>query len=350
MSWFDWAMLHILFLPTRASTFAEKVDHLHYFVIITTFIVAALILAAMTWFVIVYRRKSETETTPVVKSGPLFELGFWLTPLSFFIAWFFIGYAQFVFARTPPPDTFDIYVMAKQWMWKFTYPDGPSSIGTIYVPANRPVRLLMMSRDVIHSFFVPAFRLKQDVVPGRYTEMWFEATEVGTFPVLCAEYCGLEHSDMRAEVVVLPSEQFDTWFEQQKEGYMDRRDAIPASPEGVPYEANLRLQGERVAGQQGCFHCHSTNGTRLIGPTWLDLWMRKETLTTGEEIIADDAYLTRSMMEPNAQIVKGFDPVMPSYQGALSPLEVAALLEYIKSLRTTVPERFEEGPGYVPAR
>lgn len=350
LSWFDWTMLHVLFLPTRASTFATRVDHLHYFVIITTFVAAFLILTTMVAFVVIYRRKSETQTTPVVRSTIPAELVFWLTPLAFFIAWFYLGYRHFVFARTPPPNTFDVYVMAKQWMWKFTYPEGPSSIGVLYVPADRPVRLLMTSRDVIHSFFVPAFRLKQDVIPGRYTDMWFEATAAGTYPVLCAEYCGLQHSDMRAEIVVLAGEEFDSWLDEQKEGYLDRRDAIPRDAEALPYFANLRLQGERVAADRGCLHCHSTDGTRHIGPTWLDLYLREETLSTGERIIADDAYLTRSMMEPNAQVVAGFEPLMPAFQGILSPLEVAALIEYIKALRTTVPEKREERPVYEPAR
>lgn len=350
MSWFDWAMLHVLFLPTRASTFAKPVDHLHYFVIITTFVAALLILTAMVAFVVIFRRRSETETTPVVRSTVPVEIVFWLTPLSFFIAWFYIGFQHFVFARTPPPNTFDVYVMAKQWMWKFSYPEGPSSIGILYVPEGRPVRLLMTSRDVIHSFFVPAFRLKQDVIPGRYTDMWFEATATGTYPVLCAEYCGLQHSDMGAEIIVLPGEAFDEWLSEQKEGLVDRRDAIPKDPEELPYAANLRLQGERVAADRGCLQCHSIDGRRHIGPTWLGLFMREETLSTGETIVADDAYLTRSMMEPNAQIVKGFEPLMPSYQGLLSPLEVAGLLEYIKSLKTTVAEKGEEGPVYEPAR
>lgn len=350
LSWFDWTMLHVLFLPTRASTFAKPVDHLHYFVIITTFVAAFLILTTMVFFVVIYRRKNETDTTPVVRSTIPAELVFWLTPLAFFIAWFYLGYRHFVFARTPPPNTFDVYVMAKQWMWKFTYPDGPSSIGVLYVPADRPVRLLMTSRDVIHSFFVPAFRLKQDVVPGRYTDMWFEATAVGSYAVLCAEYCGLQHSDMRAEIIVLPGVEFDRWLEEQKEGYVDRRDAIPQNPEALPYLANLKLQGERVAAERGCLQCHTTDGKRHIGPTWLDLYLREETLSTGERIIADDAYLTRSMMEPSAQIVAGFEPLMPAYQGILSPLEVAALLEYIKTLKTTVPERRDERPAYEPAR
>lgn len=343
MSWFDWTMLHVLFLPTRASTFAERVDHLHYFVFITTIIAAILILTAMVVFVVVYRRKSGAQTTPVVRSTLPAEFVFWLTPLTFFIAWFYIGYRHFVYARTPPPDTFDIYVMAKQWMWKFSYPEGPSSIGTLYVPEDRPVRLLMTSRDVIHSFFVPAFRLKQDVIPGRYTYLWFQATAKGTYPVFCAEYCGLQHSDMRAEIVILPGDEFDAWLSEQKEGFVDRRDAIPESPDEIPYPANLRVQGERVAAQHGCFQCHSIDGTPHSGPTWLDLFMSEQTLTTGEKIIADDAYLTRSMMEPNAQIVAGYEPIMPSFQGQLTPIEVAALLEYMKSLRSVSPTTTQGG-------
>lgn len=349
MTWIDFALQHILFLPPRASTFASRADHLHYFIVITTMIAAAVIFGTLLFFVVRYRRRSEDETTPIIRAKIAWEIVIWAFPLTFFCAWFFIGYRDYVWAETPPKDAMDVYVMAKQWMWKFTYEEGPSSIGVLRVPIHRHVRLVMTSRDVIHSLFVPEFRLKQDLVPGRYTQLWFEATTPGTYRIFCAEYCGLMHSDMYGEVVAMEPQAFDAWLAEQKEGFVRRRDAIPADPERVPYLADLREQGRRVAAEKGCLHCHTTDGGRLIGPTWLDLWMRVERLSDGSTVVADDGYLTESMMDPRAKIVAGFEPVMPVYQGQLSPLEVGALLEFIKSLRTgTPPVERREGPAYAP--
>jgi cytochrome c oxidase subunit 2 len=349
VTWIDWALQHILFLPPRASTFAPKVDHLHYFIILTTMVVGAIIFGAETFFVIRFRRRSEAETTPIVKSKIAYEFVIWGFPLSFFLACFYIGYHDYVWAETPPKDAMDVYVTAKQWMWKFTYPEGPNSVGVLRVPVHRPVRLIMTSRDVIHSLFVPEFRIKQDVVPGRYTQIWFEATKPGTYRIFCAEYCGLMHSDMYGEVVALGEQEFDAWLAENNVGYVERRDALPSDSERPPALADMREQGRRIAAEKGCLHCHTTDGKRLIGPTWLDMWMRKEQLSDGTTVVADDGYLTESMMDPGAKVVAGFEPVMPVYQGQLSPLEVGALLEFIKSLRSG-PATFErrEAPAYAP--
>lgn len=339
MTWIETALQYILFLPPRASTFASRADHLHYFLIITTMVVAAIIFTTLLYFVVRYRRRSPRETTPIISAKVHWELIIWGFPLTFFSVWFFIGYRDFVWARTPPKDAMDVYVTAKQWMWKFTYPEGPNSVGILRVPVHRPVRLVMTSRDVIHSLFVPEFRLKQDLVPGRYTDMWFEATKPGTYRIFCAEYCGLMHSDMYGEVVALEPQQFDAWLAEQKEGNVRERDALPAYPERVPYLADLREQGRRVAAEKGCLQCHTLDGERFTGPTWLDLWDSVVPLSDGTTVIADDAYLTQSMMEPDAKIVETYAPIMPAFQGQLSPLEVGALLEFIKSLRTDAPSR-----------
>jgi cytochrome c oxidase subunit 2 len=251
-----------------------------------------------------------------------------------------MGYQDYVWSRTPPANALDVYVTGKQWMWKFAYPDGPGEVNVLHVPAGRPVRLLITSRDVIHSFFVPEFRLKMDALPGRYTETWFEAVRPGRYQVLCAEYCGLDHSHMRAEVVALAPAEFEAWRSQ-------RKGAEVAS--GADVTAPLVEQGEAVATRAGCFQCHTVDGTPHIGPTWRGLYLREEPLASGGTIRADVAYLTESMMDPQAKLVAGFQPVMPSFQGRLSAAEVASLVEYIQSLRPErpVPPAAQE-PRYEP--
>ena len=219
------------------------------------------------------------------------------------------------------------------------------------VPANRPVRLMMTSRDVIHSFFVPAFRVKQDVLPGRYTETWFEAIQPGRYQLLCAEYCGTNHSLMLGEVIVLRPDEFDSWLADQRRGRALQQDGAPTADEDVTRQADLVRQGERFAVQYGCVKCHSIDGSPHIGPTWLDLFLRREELEGGQTIIADEAYLTESMMDPRAKIVRGFNPVMPVFKGRLAGPEAAAIVEYIKSLRSEPLEQARSRrPVYEPIR
>src|SRR5205823_8839477 len=193
----------LLFLPEQASTFAYEIDRLHYFVILTTFVMSTAVGLTAIFFFIRYPRRSEAQTTPHIQPGLMMEATFIFVPLAFFLVWWAIGYRIYIEQTTPPQGAMDVYVQSKKWMWKFAYPEGPNGVNVLRVPAHRPVRLLMTSRDVIHSFFVPAFRIKQDVLPGRYTETWFEATMTGRFPVYCTEMCGTGHSTMRAEVVVM---------------------------------------------------------------------------------------------------------------------------------------------------
>jgi cytochrome c oxidase subunit 2 len=254
-----------------------------------------------------------------------------------------IGVREFVRIRVAPEDTMVVYVTAKQWMWKFAYPQGARSISRLYVPANRPIKLIMTSRDVIHSFFVPSFRLKQDVVPGRYTTLWFEAVAPGTYPIFCTQYCGAGHSTMRGEVVALSPEDFERWLGgQAPEGerlagpryvppQLGLNDAAPAQ------QLSLARQGERVAAERGCLRCHTLDGTAHLGPTWAGLFERPVQLEDGRVVVADAAYLTESMMDPSAKIVRGYSDTMPSYLGKLGAGEVAALVELIRSLRDVRP-------------
>jgi cytochrome c oxidase subunit 2 len=341
----------LLFLPDQASTFARDLDRLHFFVILTTFVMSTAVGLTTIVFFIRYRRRSETQTTPHIEPPTWMEALFVGVPLSFFILWFFLGYREFVRQQTPPADSMDVYVMGKKWMWKFAYPDGPNAINVLRVPAGRNVRLLMTSRDVIHSFYVPEFRIKQDVLPGRYTQTWFNATTPGRYQILCAEYCGAGHSIMRGEVIVLKPQDFEDWLAFQHRGVVATQDGQPTALDFAPALGNMVDQGRRIAAEQGCVKCHSTDGTRHIGPTWLDLYHRREKLTDGSTVEADEAYLTESMMDPAQKIVEGFQPVMPSFQGKLAGPEVAALVEYIKSLQSdAVRTGPSEGPAYAPIR
>lgn len=343
---------NILFLPEQASTFASRVDSLHYFVVGVTAVASTLVGLTALFFFVRYRRTSENQRTPRIEPTLLLEVGFVSVPLAFFLVWFAVGYRDFVWVQTPPEDAMDVYVMGKQWMFKFSYPEGPNSVSTLRVPAGRPVRLLMTSRDVIHSFYVPAFRVKQDLLPGRYTQTWFEATKPGRYEIFCAEYCGLSHSAMIGEVIVLPPEEFDAWLDEQKRSpaLADRQDGSLAPEEDLAVMGNLVAQGERVAVRLGCFKCHTVDGEPHIGPTFLNMYGREVKLASGETIIADEAYLTESMVDPRAKIAMGYEPVMPTFQGLIAGGEGAALVEYIKSLRTEAVRETLKGPVYESVR
>lgn len=289
--------------------------------------------AAVLWFSFRYRRRSEDELTPRVQAPVWLEIAVALSLLGLFLLFWVIGFQQFIRLQVPPPDPLEVYVTAKQWMWKFAYPGGQSSISTLVVPVGRPVKLIMTSRDVIHSFYVPAFRQKQDVLPGRYTVTWFEARDPGTYRLFCAEYCGTEHSVMVGEVRALGPEDFEGWLAGLQPGTMAER-------------------GMDAAARHGCLSCHTLDGQKHIGPTWRGLYGREEVLRDGGRVLVDESYLTRSMMDPLAHVVAGFSPVMPTYQGKLEPAEVGALVELIKSLRapldgppdTDYPELWQDRP------
>jgi cytochrome c oxidase subunit 2 len=325
-------MRQMLFLPEQASTFAKKVDFLHYFVIVVTMVSSALVGLLAVAFFFKYRETKRLASTPIVTPSGKFEVVIISVPLIFFLAWVVIGFKDYLWYTSTPKGATDVYVTAKKWMWHFAYPDGPNGNAVLTVPANRPVRLLMTSRDVIHSFYVPEFRIKQDVIPGRYTETWFEATKPGRYRIFCTEMCGTWHSQMIGYVVVLPPAEFDNWMVRQKDGLVGKVDT--SGTDAPDFRGDLVNYGRKVAGVQGCLKCHSIDGSQHIGPTWVDLYKRPTVLDNGQTIVADEGYLTDSMMDPYVKIVKGYAKVMPSYRGKLSAPEAAALVEFIKSLRS----------------
>lgn len=342
----------ILFLPEQRSTLARGIDGLHYFVILTTMAGSIAVAVITMYFLIRYREggHAEVEVSPDERSSlqragmPIwFEAALILGLLGLFVMWWALGFRQFVQIRTAPRDSIEVYVTAKKWMWIFAYPNGESSNATMYVPVGRPVKLVMTSRDVIHSFFVPEFRLKQDVVPGRMTTMWFEATAPGVYPILCTEYCGTGHSTMRGKVIAVPQAE-----------YRARMEGLPLleSPVQVPEATGqgrdtltLSEMGEHVANRHGCLRCHTVNGVPHLGPTWARAFGSTITLQNGQTMVVDEAYLTESMMDPLARMHRGYEPVMPSYQGLLTAAETGALVEYIRSLRDVTPD---EGSAPLP--
>src|SRR3954468_9157166 len=244
-------MRRLLWLPTQASTFAKPVDYLHYFVITVTMIASILTAVVAFYFFFKYRARRGDQSTGIVLPSGKFEIAVIGVPMFFFLLWFVQGFKDYIWYTTPPKNTMDVYVMGKKWMWKFAYAGGgPNAIGTLHVPQGRPVRLLMTSRDVIHSFYVPDFRIKQDVLPGRYTETWFEATQPGRYQILCAEYCGTWHSQMWGEVVVMPAPEFDQWLLEQRAGLYWRGD--PGGEDGGEFRGSIVDYGKRVAMAQGC--------------------------------------------------------------------------------------------------
>jgi cytochrome c oxidase subunit 2 len=340
-------MRKLLFLPEQGSAWAVEVDHLHYFVITITMISATLVGLVSLLLFVRYRRRSETATTPHIEPKAIHEVLFIGVPLAFFLLWFAIGFPLFVQLQTPPKNAMDVYVQGKKWMWKFAYPGGPNGADVLRVPAGRPIRLLITSRDVIHSFFVPDFRIKQDAVPGRYSQTWFTASSPGRHQVFCAEYCGLGHSAMLAEIVVMAPADYDAWLmEVRRSTVVASQDSPPAGSDPI---TTLSDQGRRLASEYGCLKCHTVDGTRHIGPTFLDLYRKSEKLQDGRTVVADEAYLTESMMDPAGKLVAGFQNVMPTFQGRIPGPEIAAIVEFIKTLRTdAVQPQPSKGPVYVP--
>lgn len=340
----------ILFLPRQASTLARSVDYLHYFVILTTIFGSFAITVIGGYFVIRYRRRPEDGDFPrnPAKKPPLLMEGSVVVGLfALFIGWWAIGNRLYLELRTPPANAMRVYVTAKQWMWKFAYPEGAQSLSMLYVPRGRPVELILTSRDVIHSFFVPAFRIKQDAVPGRFTTAWFEASSAGRYRIFCTEYCGAGHSTMLGEVVVLEPEVYARWLAGAAPNA-----TIPGpvyTPPAVVGEAaprqelSLPAMGKAVAARLGCLGCHTLDGAAHIGPTWAGLYGRQVPLNDGTTVVADDAFLTESIMDPGAKVHAGYPPVMPGYFGRLQPAETAAIVELIQSLRDVAPAAPQKG-------
>lgn len=298
----------------EASAHAAKVDDIFLLLLVLSGATVMLVFGLILLFSFRYRRGSTARRGPMPEFlSREFEIGWTLATLLTFAFLFWWASSTDLSSLAAPSDALEIHVVAKQWMWKAQHPGGAREINALHVPLGKPVHLLMSSQDVIHSFFVPAFRIKQDVLPGRDTDIRFEASKTGVFPLLCAEYCGTDHSLMRGTVVVMRQDDYAKWLVQQPEG------------------DDLAHEGARLFVSEGCSGCHATS-SNVHAPRLAGLYGRTVQLSDGRSIIADDAYIRNSILQPRRDIVAGYEPVMPSFKDVLDDGEIQSLTAYIRSL------------------
>ncbi len=303
------------FFPTEASTMARDVDAIYLFLVALTAFFTALVIGVMIFCAIRFRRKSDDEVPKPVFGSTVLEIVWSAVP--FVITMGLFGWGSWIYFKyaSPPADAMDVHVVGKQWMWKLQHPDGKREINQLHVPVNQPVRLIITSEDVIHSFFVPAFRVKRDAVPGRYATAWFEATKVGEYHLFCSQYCGNEHSKMIGTVIVMKPEDYDKWLRQDTQG---------------GYETPIK-SGERMFSELRCDTCHNeTDGGN--GPALAGLFGTQVNLSGGGSVVADESYIRESILDPKQKVVSGFKAVMPTFQGQISEEQVFELISYIKTL------------------
>lgn len=300
-------------MPEQASTVAGEVDALFFTLVGLSVFFAGLVFLLILVFAIRYHRRSEDEQPKPILGDIRLELAWSIIPAILALGVFVWSTTLFFKLQTPPKDALEVFVVGKQWMWKLQHPSGRREINSLHIPVNQKIRLTMTSEDVIHDFFVPAFRMKMDVLPGRYTSTWFEATKVGTYHLFCAEYCGTEHSKMIGSVTVMEPADYEAWLDG-----------------GVRGETMVQA-GERLFQQYACHTCHKPNsGGR--GPVLNGLFGSPRLMKSGERVIADEAYLRESIVNPNAKMLAGYEALMPTFAGQISEEGILELIAYIKSL------------------
>lgn len=303
-------------LPPPDSVASWAVDHAFHFVLYVSYFFFALIFSLVVVFVVKYRRRPGVEAVKTAKSSLALEATWSLIPLGLTVVMFYLGFVGYVELRSPPERAYEISVLARKWSWQFTYPDGTVD-NNLHVPVGEPVRLVMTSDDVIHSLSIPAFRVKMDVVPGRYTRTWFQGKEVGSYDLYCTEYCGTGHSGMLASVVVHEPDDFQAWLKQ----------AGNVLGNNTPVKA-----GEILFRRQGCGSCHSIDGTPRVGPSLKAIVGQTHSFTDGTSAAVDENYIRESILAPGAKIRQGYKNQMPTFKGRLNDQEITAIIQYIKSL------------------
>ena len=307
----------IPFVPPSASTLSGGVDALYFYLVGVTVFFSLLIGGVLILFVIKYRRRNPFEIPRPIAGSHKLETLWSVIPFIIAMSFFAWGAQLYFQMYRPPQNAAEIYVVGKQWMWKIQHSTGQREINELHVPVGRKIKLIMTSEDTIHDFFVPAFRMKTDVLPGKYTTQWFEATTAGTYHLFCAEYCGMNHSGMIGSIIVMQPTEFDNWL-----------------------SGNAAQQSPAVAGQQlfqslGCVSCHGANGEGGRGPALAGLFGRQVFLANGQPLIADEAYVRESIENPQAKLVSGFGPIMPTFQGQVTPEQLIQIMSFIKSLQIT---------------
>jgi cytochrome c oxidase subunit 2 len=299
--------------PEQASTFAPDVDHLLYYLLAVSVFFTLLIFGAIFYFAVKYRRRNEEELPHVVHTGIALEIVWSVIPFGLTMVMFTWGASIYMRESMPPADALQINVVGKQWMWKLQHMEGQREINELHVPMGRAIKLTMTSEDVIHSFFIPAFRVKQDVVPGKYATEWFRPTKAGKYHLFCAEYCGTKHSGMIGWIYVMEPQEYAAWLN------------------GGRAMGSLAETGEKLFQDLACINCHHLDGSGRC-PTLVGVYGRKVQLASGQTITADEAYIRESILQPNAKVVAGYQPIMPTFQGLVTEEGVLSLIEYVKSL------------------
>jgi len=300
--------------PAEASTIAPYTDALYVFLLLMTVVGMALVCALVLVFSLKYRREKHPVATQI-EGSTLLEATWTIIPLAIFLVTFVWGALLYFRIYDPPANAMNIYIVGKQWMWKAEHPGGQHEINALHVPTGRPVQLTMISQDVFHSFSIPDFRVKREVIPGRYTTVWFQATTPGTYHIFCTQYCGTQHSMMIGEVTVLTPEDYEKWTKQSTSGM------------------SLAQNGERLFASMGCNACH--NGTAAArGPSLAGVYGSRLTLTDGSQVLVNDAYLRDAILNPSQHVTAGFAPIMPTYQGQISEDGLIDLVEFVKNMQS----------------
>lgn len=300
-------------IPDRASTVAPQIDALYFFLVLVSLFFSMVIVIGLVYSAVRYRKGSKAIRAGAKNEHLGLELAWSIIPLCIAIGIFVWASTLFLNMHVAPPDAMEIYVVGKQWMWKVQHPQGNREINELHVPVGKPVKLIMTSQDVIHSFYVPAFRIKQDVLPGRYSTQWFEATKAGEYHLFCAEYCGTSHAGMIGKVIVMEQPDYERWLA------------------GVGSVAAMATTGEQIFTQYGCQTCHKS-GSGQRGPALVGLFGSKVKLQNGETVIADQEYIRESIVNPSAKITGGYLPFMPTYKSQLTHEQLNQVVEYVKTL------------------
>ncbi len=304
--------------PEAASSIAHEVDLIYFFILAVCSFFAVLVSALVVFFAVKFRRRHPDEVGADIHGSIALELLWTVIPFILAMAMFVWGADLYFRIARPPADSMEVFVVGKQWMWKVQHPDGVREINELHVPINRNVKITLGSEDVLHDYYIPAFRVKMDAVPGKLTTMWFRATKAGTYQIFCAEYCGTQHSGMIGQVIAMEEHDYEAWL-------------AGGRSTGTAVE-----NGERLFTDLACITCHKTDTTGR-GPVLADVFGHEVRLMDGRTVVADDNYLRESIVNPQAKVVLGFQPIMPTFQGTVSEENLMQLIAYIKTLKATPP-------------
>ncbi|MGE4170466.1 MAG: cytochrome c oxidase subunit II [Candidatus Margulisiibacteriota bacterium] len=309
-----------IWFPEAGSALAGQTDLLFYTIFVASVLFFLVLIGITAFFLVKYKRSGKhTAALKQITHNDKLEIIWSVIPLIVVMGIFYWGYMEYLKLIVPPANTVDIHVTGKKWMWQFEYPQGKQTLTDLVVPVNQPIKLIMSSEDVLHSFYLPNFRVKKDVIPNRYTVLWFSPERVGNFQIFCTEYCGDGHSQMLGNLKVVSAEDYQK-FLTEEEG------------KDIP-DDQLDKLGAKLYVSKGCVACHSLDGKPGVGPSWKGLYGSKRTFSNAPAEVADDNYIRESVVKPGAKVVTGFGPVMPTFSGLLSDREITGIIAYIKTIK-----------------